>query len=91
MPFISKIQRQSDYNLFDSNTPLVIDNGASYFRIGYSTILLSPTLIFTVPFSANWFFSVNARFGFRELLSGGRESLNLVLFFATLCKGRAIK
>ena len=36
MPFISKIQRQSDYNLFDSNTPLVIDNGASYFRIGWA-------------------------------------------------------
>ncbi|KAG4964783.1 hypothetical protein AAZX31_14G065600 [Glycine max] len=36
MPFISKIQRQSDFNLFDSNTPLVIDNGASYFRIGWA-------------------------------------------------------
>lgn len=35
MPFISSIQRQTDFNLFDSNTPIVIDNGASYFRIGY--------------------------------------------------------
>ncbi|TKY56756.1 Actin-related protein 5 [Spatholobus suberectus] len=36
MPFISKIQRQSDFNLFDSDTPIVIDNGASYFRIGWA-------------------------------------------------------
>ncbi|KAL1365327.1 hypothetical protein HN51_013375 [Arachis hypogaea] len=36
MPFISKINRQSDYNLFRSATPLVIDNGASYFRIGWA-------------------------------------------------------
>ncbi|KAI4307614.1 hypothetical protein L6164_030785 [Bauhinia variegata] len=36
MPFISKIQRQSDYTLFDSTTPIVIDNGASYFRIGWA-------------------------------------------------------
>lgn len=36
MPFISKIQRQSDYNLFPSSTPIVIDNGASYFRIGWA-------------------------------------------------------
>ncbi|XP_061363724.1 actin-related protein 5 isoform X2 [Gastrolobium bilobum] len=36
MPFISKIQRQSDYNLFSSHTPIVIDNGASYFRIGWA-------------------------------------------------------
>lgn len=36
MPFISKIQRQSDYNRFSSTTPIVIDNGASYFRIGWA-------------------------------------------------------
>ncbi|KAK7290163.1 hypothetical protein RIF29_04390 [Crotalaria pallida] len=36
MPFISKIHRQSDYNLFSSATPIVIDNGASYFRIGWA-------------------------------------------------------
>ncbi|XP_028776185.1 actin-related protein 5-like isoform X1 [Neltuma alba] len=36
MPFISQIQRQSDYNLFSSTTPIVIDNGASYFRIGWA-------------------------------------------------------
>ncbi|KAL2317222.1 hypothetical protein Fmac_031098 [Flemingia macrophylla] len=36
MPFISKIQRQNDFNLFDSQTPIVIDNGASYFRIGWA-------------------------------------------------------
>ncbi|XP_019432978.1 PREDICTED: actin-related protein 5 isoform X3 [Lupinus angustifolius] len=36
MPFISKIERQSDYNLFPSSTPIVIDNGASYFRIGWA-------------------------------------------------------
>lgn len=35
MPFISKIQRQSDYRKFSSNHPIVIDNGGSYFRIGY--------------------------------------------------------
>lgn len=35
MPFIAKIKRQTDYNLFPSSTPIVIDNGASYFRIGY--------------------------------------------------------
>ncbi|KAG4148712.1 hypothetical protein ERO13_D05G301600v2 [Gossypium hirsutum] len=36
MPFISKIQRQTDYNRFPSSTPIVIDNGASYFRIGWA-------------------------------------------------------
>ncbi|XP_021813863.1 actin-related protein 5 isoform X1 [Prunus avium] len=36
MPFISQIQRQSDYRLFPSSTPIVIDNGASYFRIGWA-------------------------------------------------------
>ncbi|CAN1746903.1 Actin-related protein 5 [Linum perenne] len=36
MPFISQIQRQSDYSLFSSDTPIVIDNGASYFRIGWA-------------------------------------------------------
>ncbi|XWS07743.1 hypothetical protein CRYUN_Cryun41cG0016800 [Craigia yunnanensis] len=36
MPFISKIQRQSDYSRFPSSTPIVIDNGASYFRIGWA-------------------------------------------------------
>ncbi|KAJ1389405.1 Actin family [Sesbania bispinosa] len=36
MPFISKIKRQSDYSLFSSSTPIVIDNGASYFRIGWA-------------------------------------------------------
>ncbi|KAK8552825.1 hypothetical protein V6N12_041399 [Hibiscus sabdariffa] len=36
MPFISKIERQTDYNRFPSSTPIVIDNGASYFRIGWA-------------------------------------------------------
>ncbi|RAL45650.1 hypothetical protein DM860_009514 [Cuscuta australis] len=36
MPFISKIQRQSDYSSFPSSCPIVIDNGASYFRIGWA-------------------------------------------------------
>ncbi|KAH6762690.1 actin-related protein 5 [Perilla frutescens var. hirtella] len=36
MPFISKIQRQSDYRRFSSNHPIVIDNGGSYFRIGWA-------------------------------------------------------
>ncbi|KAL7253192.1 hypothetical protein ACSBR1_007678 [Camellia fascicularis] len=36
MPFISKTERQSDYNLFPSSCPIVIDNGASYFRIGWA-------------------------------------------------------
>ncbi|PPD98223.1 hypothetical protein GOBAR_DD04723 [Gossypium barbadense] len=36
MPFISKIQRQTDYNRFPPSTPIVIDNGASYFRIGWA-------------------------------------------------------
>lgn len=36
MPFISQIQRQSDYSLFSPSTPIVIDNGASYFRIGWA-------------------------------------------------------
>ncbi|KAL8050325.1 hypothetical protein ABFX02_06G075800 [Erythranthe guttata] len=36
MPFISKIQRQSDYSSFPPDHPIVIDNGASYFRIGWA-------------------------------------------------------
>ncbi|KAJ9175736.1 hypothetical protein P3X46_014261 [Hevea brasiliensis] len=36
MPFIYQIQRQSDYNLFSSAIPIFIDNGASYFRIGWA-------------------------------------------------------
>ncbi|KAL3630404.1 Actin-related protein 5 [Castilleja foliolosa] len=36
MPFISKIQRQSDYGSFPSSHPIVIDNGGSYFRIGWA-------------------------------------------------------
>ncbi|GAB2299798.1 Actin- protein 5 [Dionaea muscipula] len=36
MPFISKIQRQTDYSLFPSSCPIVIDNGGSYFRIGWA-------------------------------------------------------
>ncbi|KAL8170538.1 hypothetical protein V2J09_022342 [Rumex salicifolius] len=36
MPFVSKIQRQTDYSLFPSSCPIVIDNGGSYFRIGWA-------------------------------------------------------
>lgn len=36
MPFISQIQRQSDYHRFPPSVPIVIDNGASYFRIGWA-------------------------------------------------------
>lgn len=36
MPFVSKIQRQSDYSTFPSDHPIVIDNGGSYFRIGWA-------------------------------------------------------
>ncbi|CAI9092377.1 OLC1v1027597C1 [Oldenlandia corymbosa var. corymbosa] len=36
MPFISQIERQSDYSRFSSSTPIVIDNGGSYFRIGWA-------------------------------------------------------
>ncbi|XP_027163854.1 actin-related protein 5 isoform X1 [Coffea eugenioides] len=36
MPFISKIERQTDYSQFDSTIPIVIDNGGSYFRIGWA-------------------------------------------------------
>ncbi|KAK3018897.1 hypothetical protein RJ639_005102 [Escallonia herrerae] len=36
MPFISKIQRQTDYSHFPSSHPIVIDNGGSYFRIGWA-------------------------------------------------------
>ncbi|KAG9145312.1 hypothetical protein Leryth_008255 [Lithospermum erythrorhizon] len=36
MPFISLIQRQADYTNFASDVPIVIDNGASYFRIGWA-------------------------------------------------------
>ncbi|XP_057978938.1 actin-related protein 5 isoform X2 [Malania oleifera] len=32
----ARIQRQSDYNLFPSSCPIVIDNGASSFRIGWA-------------------------------------------------------
>ncbi|KAF5467325.1 hypothetical protein F2P56_017158 [Juglans regia] len=45
MPFISRIQRQSDYNLFPSTVPIVIDNGASYFRIGWAGEM-NPRVIF---------------------------------------------
>ena len=40
MPFICKTKRQTDYNLKPSSCPIVIDNGASYFRIGYVIFLL---------------------------------------------------
>ncbi|KAG6758325.1 hypothetical protein POTOM_038668 [Populus tomentosa] len=36
MPFVSQIKRQTDYNLYSSTTPIVIDNGASNFRIGWA-------------------------------------------------------
>ncbi|KAJ8765961.1 hypothetical protein K2173_020477 [Erythroxylum novogranatense] len=36
MPFISQIHRQADYNFFPSSTPIVVDNGASYFRVGWA-------------------------------------------------------
>lgn len=36
MPFISKVERQSDYNRFSPAHPIVIDNGGSYFRIGWA-------------------------------------------------------
>ncbi|XP_010690839.2 actin-related protein 5 isoform X1 [Beta vulgaris subsp. vulgaris] len=36
MPFISQIERQTDYRLFPSTSPIVIDNGGSYFRIGWA-------------------------------------------------------
>ncbi|KAK9070513.1 hypothetical protein SSX86_010915 [Deinandra increscens subsp. villosa] len=36
MPFISRTQRQTDYNLIPPSCPIVIDNGASYFRIGWA-------------------------------------------------------
>ncbi|KAI3458682.1 hypothetical protein Pfo_015345 [Paulownia fortunei] len=45
MPFISKIQRQSDYSSFSSTHPIVIDNGGSYFRIGWAGEL-EPRVIF---------------------------------------------
>lgn len=36
MPFITKTQRQSDFKSFPSTCPIVIDNGASYFRMGWA-------------------------------------------------------
>ncbi|KAK6933159.1 Actin family [Dillenia turbinata] len=36
MPFISRTARQSDYSHFPSTCPIVIDNGGSYFRIGWA-------------------------------------------------------
>ncbi|KAI4372976.1 hypothetical protein MLD38_011152 [Melastoma candidum] len=36
MPVVSQIQRQLDYSLIPSSTPIVIDNGTSYFRIGWA-------------------------------------------------------
>ncbi|KAL8251906.1 hypothetical protein R6Q59_035599 [Mikania micrantha] len=36
MPFISRTQRQTDYDLIPPSCPIVIDNGASYFRIGWA-------------------------------------------------------
>ncbi|KAJ0525509.1 putative Actin family, ATPase, nucleotide binding domain-containing protein [Helianthus annuus] len=36
MPFISRTERQTDYNLIPPSCPIVIDNGASYFRIGWA-------------------------------------------------------
>lgn len=36
MPFISQIERQTDYRSFPSSCPIVIDNGGSYFRIGWA-------------------------------------------------------
>ncbi|GJS93204.1 actin-related protein 5 isoform X1 [Tanacetum coccineum] len=36
MPFICKTKRQTDYNLKPSSCLIVIDNGSSYFRIGWA-------------------------------------------------------
>ncbi|KAL9231375.1 hypothetical protein vseg_006611 [Gypsophila vaccaria] len=36
MPFICKVNRQNDYNSISSSRPIVIDNGGSYFRIGWA-------------------------------------------------------
>lgn len=36
MPFVSQTSLQSDYTLFSSNCPIVIDNGGSNFRIGWA-------------------------------------------------------
>ncbi|KAG7576948.1 Actin family [Arabidopsis thaliana x Arabidopsis arenosa] len=36
MAFVSRIRRQTDYNTYPSSIPIVIDNGASYFRIGWA-------------------------------------------------------
>lgn len=46
MPFISQIERQTDYRLFPSTSPIVIDNGGSYFRIGYFLTLIFQLLFF---------------------------------------------
>ncbi|XP_074279542.1 actin-related protein 5 isoform X1 [Silene latifolia] len=35
MPFICQVDRQADYSSIPSSTPIVIDNGGSYFRIGW--------------------------------------------------------
>lgn len=76
MPFISKIQRQSDYSFFPSSCPIVIDNGASYFRIGYS--IQNPN--FSHLFSVHFFFCLmnvwmikSFDFGFLIAQMGWRE------------------
>ncbi|KFK38594.1 hypothetical protein AALP_AA3G134100 [Arabis alpina] len=45
MSIVSKITRQTDYNSFPPSIPIVIDNGASYFRIGWAGET-EPRLIF---------------------------------------------
>ena len=94
MPFISKIERQSDYHLFPSTTPIVIDNGASYFRIGWVslTVLYHSHLGFSVFLF--FFLIIEKKKCFNVCLwifVDGLERLSLVLFSVTLFRGHAIK
>jgi len=91
MPFISQIQRQSDYSFIPSTTPIVIDNGASYFRIGYPQT--NPNSAYTYVYDS--FGSVFVIFVCVLLCapecSDGLEKQTLELFSATLFRGHGIK
>lgn len=90
MPFVSKIRRQTDYNIFPSSIPIVIDNGASYFRIGYLYPINPKFLLIASSVLLQILVCMDTLLKFSRV-SVGQEKPSLVLFSAISCKDLATK